>query len=175
MATQDPTVNYDWDLPANGGSAGAWGNALNAIIGDDATGIDAVVKGVSNVADSALPKAGGTMTGEIEVKTDRYAVTDLASITGAKTVDLATARFFHGTVTGNATFSFTNPPSTGKFMSFVLELTNPGAHTLTWPAAVKWPSASVPAWTASGVDVVAFYSYDAGTTWRGARVQTDSR
>ena len=43
MATQDPTTNYGWDLPTVGGDTGAWGTKLNSIIGDDATGIDAVI------------------------------------------------------------------------------------------------------------------------------------
>src|SRR5690606_27975677 len=65
MATQNPTSNYNWTLPTVGGSADAWGTILNAIIGDDATGIDAVVKAVSDVANAALPKAGGTVTGTV--------------------------------------------------------------------------------------------------------------
>jgi len=65
MATQNPTSNYNWTLPTVGGSADAWGTILNAIIGDDVTGIDAVVKAVSDVANAALPKAGGTVTGTV--------------------------------------------------------------------------------------------------------------
>src|SRR5690606_28486774 len=44
MATQNPTSNYNWTLPTVGGSADAWGTILNAIIADDVTGINAVVK-----------------------------------------------------------------------------------------------------------------------------------
>lgn len=70
MPTQDPTTNYGWNLPNVGGDVGAWGGLLNSILGDDATGIDPIVKGVSNVANAALPKAGGTMTGAIVPNAD---------------------------------------------------------------------------------------------------------
>lgn len=176
MAVNDPTTNYGWNLPANGGDSGAWGTLINAILGDDATGIDARLKAVSNVADAALPKAGGTMTGDVGVKTDTYDVSNLgATLTGAVAVNLATARFFHGIVTGNVTFSFTNIPATGRFVSVMLELTNPGAATITWPAGTKWPGGSAPTFTAAGVDVIALYTRDGGTTWRAARAQADTR
>ena len=40
MATQDPTVNYNWDLPNVSGDTGNWGALLNTILGDTVTGID---------------------------------------------------------------------------------------------------------------------------------------
>lgn len=50
MATQNPTDNFGWELPQVGGDSGSWGTKLNAIIGDDATGIDKVL---GDVADQA--------------------------------------------------------------------------------------------------------------------------
>lgn len=174
MATQDPTVNYAWNLPNTGGDSGAWGTMLNAILGDDATGVDKRLFDATTTAGNALPKAGGTLTGLVEVKTDRYTVTNLGNLTGAIAVDLSTARFFYGTVTGTTTLSFTNPPASGKFVAFVLELTNPGG-SVTWPASVKWPGGAAPAFTGAGVDIVSLYTRDGGTTWRAAQVQKDSR
>ncbi len=69
MAIQNPTTNYGWTLPTVGGSADAWGTILNTLLGDDATGIDAIVKAVSDVANAALPKAGGAMTGALLLDT----------------------------------------------------------------------------------------------------------
>jgi len=173
MATQDPTVNYAWDLPTDGGSSGAWGTLLNTIIGDDSTGIDAIVKAISDVANAALPVAGGTMTGELVTLTQTFTYSDLGSMTGAEALDLDVANFFYGTITAAVTISFSNVPS-GKAVFVVFEITNGSAFVITWPASVKWPGGSAPTFTASGVDVVTLYTRDGGTTWRGALAQEDS-
>jgi len=167
------TPNYGWDKPTVGGDAGSWGTKLNTIL-DNASapqGVDQVVKAVSDVANAALPKAGGTMTGEVEIKTERAAVEDKGTISGATTLDIANADFFYGTKSGWVTFTFsrTGGMTSGKLYAFMLELTNGGsAGTLTWPTGTKWPGGTPPTLTASGVDVLVFYTRDAGTTWRGA-------
>lgn len=170
MAVQDPTTNYTWELPNNGGDSGAWGNQLRTLIGDDATGIDAVVKAVSVVADAALPKAGGSMTGEIDVLTERFLAVNLGNLTGTITMDLDVGNCFYGTVTGNTTFAFSNVPSTGDFVFVTIEITNGGASATdpAWPAAVNWPGGSPPALTVTGVDVITMYTRDGGTTWNAA-------
>lgn len=91
----------------------------------------------------------------------------------ASTVDCATANYFTKTASGNITWVFSNAPS-GEY-SFVLRLTNGGAYTMTWPASVDWPSGTAPTLTASGVDLLGFITDDSGTTWRGVRMQRDSR
>lgn len=102
MATQDPTVNYAWNLPLVGGDVGAWGAMLNAILGDDATGVDAIVKGVSNVANAALPKAGGTMTGNLLATDNLY---DIGASGATRFRDLFLSRnaSIGGTLAGGAT------------------------------------------------------------------------
>jgi hypothetical protein len=65
MAVQNPTTNYAWALPTVGASIGVWGTLLNALLGDDVAGVDAVVKAVSVVANAAMPKAGGSFTGAV--------------------------------------------------------------------------------------------------------------
>lgn len=174
MAVQDPTTNYAWDLPNVNGDSGSWGGMLRTILGDDVTGIDAVVKAISVIANAALPKAGGTMTGRIDVKTEAYTLVNKGSMSGAVTLDLAAGNYFYGTVTGNITsVTLQNVPAGGVF--FVLELTNGGAFTVTWGSAYKWPSGAAPSLIASGVDVLTFTTRDAGTTIRGARSMADSR
>lgn len=168
MAT---TTNYSWVKPTDGGSSGAWGALLNTVI--DA--IDAALFAVSTTATAALPKAGGTMTGNLLAKTATQTVTAMGNLTGAKTFDMATADVFTGTVTGTTTFTFSNAPTTGTAGFKTFQLTNPGAFVITWPASVKWPGGSAPTFTSSGTDVVAMYTIDAGTTWRVAQVMADSR
>lgn len=59
------TTNYSWVLPEVGLDTDAWGGHLNYNFGDPTNGLDAVVKGISNVANAALPRAGGTITGTV--------------------------------------------------------------------------------------------------------------
>jgi hypothetical protein len=166
MATQDPTANYSWDLPTVGGSSGVWGTALNAIIGDTVTGIDAKLKAVSDVADAALAAAGGTFTGEIVVLTMTYTQSSLGNMSGSAELDLDVANCFYGTVTGAVNITFSNVPATGQFVFVVLEIINGGSN-VSWEASVKWPGGAAPALTASGTDLITLYTRDGGTTWRG--------
>src|ERR1051326_948820 len=55
------TLNYGWTKPAVGASSDSWGGKLNT----DLDGIDSALFAVSGVANAALPKAGGVMSGAI--------------------------------------------------------------------------------------------------------------
>lgn len=157
------TSNFSWIKPVDGGSGGTWGSILNTLF-DDA---DSDLNSVKTTADAALPKAGGAMSGELEIKTECHAGNDLSNISGATTINLSTANFHFGTVTGDATFSFSNWPSSGKAKFVSLELTNGGSQAITWPGAVVWDGDSAPTLQSSGVDVIVFYSRDGGSTIRG--------
>ena len=85
----------------------------------------------------------------------------------AETLDLSVANFFSATQDEACTFTFSNPPGSGDFGAFVLELTNGGAFTVTWPASVDWPGGTAPTLTASGVDQLVFTTRDGGTTYFG--------
>jgi hypothetical protein len=63
------------------------------------------------------------------------------------------------------TFTFSNPPASGDFGAFVLELTNGGAFAITYPASVDFPGGVAPTLTASGVDQLVFTTRDGGTTY----------
>jgi hypothetical protein len=91
----------------------------------------------------------------------------------AAAVDCSLGHFFYKTASGNLTWTFTSVPSGG--FGFILELTNGGAHTMTWPASVDWPAGVAPSLTSSGVDVLVFVTRDGGTTWRGVLSMRDSR
>jgi hypothetical protein len=86
--------------------------------------------------------------------------------TGAtRTFDLAVANFFSATLDQACTFTFSNPPASGDFGCFVLELTNGGAFVITYPASVDFIGGVAPTLTAAGVDQLAFTTRDGGTTY----------
>lgn len=182
MAVNDPTTNYAWNIPNNLADDGAWGTILRIIFGEAATdatyapqgGIDKILKAVSDVANAALARAGGTMTGALKVLTEHFTLVNLGSMTGTVNMDLAAADTFYGTVIANTTLTFTNVPTTGSAVFVTLELTNGGAATVTWPGNTKWPGGSPPTLTTSGVDVVTFYTRDGGVTWRAAVAMRNS-
>jgi hypothetical protein len=84
------------------------------------------------------------------------------------TVDCEAGNVFALSTTGNTTFTFSNPPTSGTGYGFVLKLTAGGTHTISWPASVDWAGATAPDAPASGeTDVLGFLTYDGGTTWYG--------
>lgn len=89
-------------------------------------------------------------------------------------IDLATGNYFTKTISGATTFTVSNVPASGTVGAFILELTNPGT-AVTWWSGVKWVGGTQPTWTGTGVDVLAFYTHDGGTTWRAFAVGKDSK
>jgi hypothetical protein len=96
-----------------------------------------------------------------------YAVEGSAiGATGATaTIDMEVANFFSATLDQACTFTFSNPPASGDFGTFVLELTNGGAFVITYPASVDFPGGVAPTLTAAGVDQLVFTTRDGGTTY----------
>ena len=87
---------------------------------------------------------------------------------GTQDIDLESGNVVTATVdTSTNTFTFSNPPATGKSGSFTLILTNGGSQTVNWPSSVDWSGGSAPSLTSSGVDVLTFTTVDAGTIWYG--------
>lgn len=57
------TPNFDWILPEVGADTNAWGTHLNS----NWSALDTMLKTVQTTAEDALPLAGGTMTGAVEL------------------------------------------------------------------------------------------------------------
>jgi hypothetical protein len=157
-----PTTNYGWVPPEVGGDQDQWGDELNALIDE----VDADLFTVSEVADAALPKAGGEMTGALKLKTTAAAHLSLGNISGATELDLTDAQSFSATIAGATTFSFAGAIAGDYSSGFILKLTNAGAFTITWPVSIRWPGGSAPDFTAAGVDTLVFLTFDNGTTWQ---------
>ena len=122
---------------------------------------------------TALPLAGGTMSGET-IFADQlvtrpvlkdYGETKVAM--AAHDVDLSLGNVQTYTLSGNQTLTFSNPPASGTSGSFTLILTNGGSATLTWPTSVDWAGGTAPTLTSSGIDAIVFTTIDGGTIWYG--------
>ena len=180
MATNDPTTNYEFELPDVGADAGAWGTALNRIFGAEAGdgnigaggGIDALLKtGFDGIA-AAMPLGGGVFTGDVEYAAGARLIEDDA-VMGALEVDWALGNFFSKQLAnGPQTFTFANYPDSGKvqFITIYLKQGAAGTSTITWPAAVDWQDGEPPTLSndALGVDVIVFFTRDGGSNVIGA-------
>ena len=99
------------------------------------------------------------------------------SATGNVTIDLESGNTFAHTLTGNVTYTFSNPPSTNAQSSasqsygFTLKIKQDGtgSRSITWPNSIDWAGGSAPTLTgtANSVDVFTFFTHDAGTTYYG--------
>ncbi len=99
----------------------------------------------------------------------------LANVSATTTLDLGAANFFAAQVSGSSSFVFANPPTSTVAAGLVLELTNGGNFTVSWPSSVKWPNGNAPILTSGGTDVLVFITDDGGAIWRGVQSIKDSR
>ena len=162
---------------------------------------DAMVSGAevpAGVAPKASPALTGTPTGPTaaagtnttQLATTAYVINERSAtatlsgktLTGlretrvavaASALDLATGNVFTKTISGATTFTVSNVPAAGSSVSFLLDLTNGGAATVTWWSGVKWAGGTAPTLTASGRDVLGFFTHDGGTTWTGLLLGKD--
>jgi hypothetical protein len=154
------TTNFGWALPDVGASDGAWGTILNTALGE----VDADLDAVKDTADAALPKAGGTMTGRVDLHSATQQRTSLGTVTGAVALDLSDAQAFDFTAGAAPVLSVTNVPAGDVIVGLMLRVTN-GGSKITWPATFRWPAGSAPALTSSGTDIVVAVTFDGGSSW----------
>lgn len=117
-----------------------------------------------SVYTSGTERAQFGATGALDVKTG---LRETKVAMAANAIDLATGNYFTKTISTATALTVSNTPSTGTVAAFVLDLTNGGAGTITWWSGMKWVGGTAPTLTASGRDVLAFFTHDGGTTWSG--------
>jgi hypothetical protein len=144
----------DADALTAGGTLDMDGNALTV----DAVALSGVVSG----NDQEMNR----------VKLKDYSETTVIANTGATyTIDLESGNVFNLTLTGDCTYTFSNPPASGSAGAFTLiqNQDGTGSRTVAWPASVEWAGGSAPTITstASSTDVFTFITTDGGTTWYG--------
>jgi len=168
------------NLPKSGGAMTGAITTNSTFDGVDIAVRDAVLTSTTTTAGNAntlaaaaLPKAGGTMSGLVNMADQivqrpvlkDYAETKVAM--AAHAVDLELGNVFTYTLSGGQTLTFTNPAASGTACSFSLIITNGGSATLTYPSSVDWAAATAPTLTASGIDILTFTTIDGGTIWYG--------
>ncbi len=100
----------------------------------------------------------------------------LGSVSGSKTVNIANGNVALMTISDNLTLSVTGWPASGHHGELLLEITNAGAHAITWPT-VNWImddgstttniSNLHASFRTTGVDFVFLWTRDAGETVYG--------
>ena len=133
---------------------------------------DITTLGTSQASKTVTADANGDVNLSEELKAKSYNETYAATSGTTPSVNCETGNAFSHTLSGNTTFTFSNPPSSGTAYSFSIEViqdSGGSGYTVTWPGSVDWPSATAPTLTAtaSAKDVFVFYTRDGGTNWYG--------
>ena len=151
---------------------------LNLLDGVTATTAEInYVDGVTSAIQTQLnAKVGATYTGDVDITgellVDSYNETYAALSGTSPAVNCETGNSFSLVLSGNTTFTFSNPPASGTAYTFSIEIiqdASASGYTVTWPAAVDWPAATAPTLTAtaSAKDIFVFTTRDGGTNWYG--------
>lgn len=145
---------------------------------------DALVSGtnIKTVNGTSVLGSGNIATGDvtlngIQTLTNKTitGLKETAVAMPANDVDLNLGNLFTKTISGATTLTVSNAPTSGTVGYFILQLTNGGSATVTWFSGVKWAGGTAPTLTASGKDILSFYTIDAGTTWNCVSIQKDAK
>ena len=141
------------------------------------------IKGIEALVDDTTPELGGNLNGN-DKQVSRINLIDYGEVTnaigsiggGAQTIDLTLGNSVSGTVdTSETTFTFSNPTASDEMSGFVLTLVNGGSQTVNWPASVDWAGGTAPTLTASGTDVLTFFTINGGSLYHGVSSSLDSK
>ena len=129
--------------------------SLNNVTGDLTVSGEARIGNTTVIANTSLDVFGGVSMNVVTLSTT------------SNIINVALANYFISTPAGTTTYVFQGVP-TNRDSSFVLELANGGAYTITWPTTVRWPANTAPTLSSSGRDLVIFSTANTGSTWRGS-------
>jgi hypothetical protein len=124
----------------------------------------ASISGTLAVSGALTASSSVTATGILNADS---ALIETQVAVAASDINLSLANCFTKTITATTAFTVSNVPTSGNLASFILNITNGGAFSVSWWATVKWPSGASPTLTVSGRDVLGFFTYDGGVTWTG--------
>lgn len=138
-----------------GSTAQASGNAALVV------GSTAQASGNAGIASAILklPLSGGVVSGQ-------YAGNIVPLSLYGSGINTSLGNYFTATLSGATTVVISGAPSNVAY-SFVYEV-NHQTGTITWPAAVSWPSATAPTLTTNKTHIFIFSTDDSGTNWRAS-------
>jgi len=148
-------------------------NTATTKAGEAATSANTATTKAGEAATSA--NTASTKAGEAAASAAVAAAPPAINLASGSAINCDLGEVFYKTVTANTTFSRSNPRPSGRVTNIILELTNGGNYTVTWWSGIKWQQGVAPALTSGGTDILGFYSYDGGTTWRGVLLSRDSK
>lgn len=178
-----PVGNISWisSDTSNGAGPRAWITAKynNIGVGAQYGAVDLVLGSgnfIENYGDPSL-KISGTY-GQIEfLRGYGEIIVDLGTLTGGATasLDWAVANFFKFTNAASSVAVTLANSIVGniKHYSFILEITNGGVSPITWISGTTWAGGTAPTLTASGRDVLGFFTSDNGASWTGLLLGKD--
>ena len=108
-----------------------------------------------------------TGTAVVDGVTIDGAYEQVSEAVSALDIDCSTGNYFTKTISGNSTFTFSNPASSGTVTAFTLELTH-SSGTVTWPSSIKWSADTAPTLTTGKTHLFMFVTDDGGTRYRGS-------
>ena len=170
LGTAATTASTDYATAAQGALADS---ALqSADIGVSVQGYDATIVVDADIGSTVQAYDADTTKNDVAntftaTQTFGTSVVETKVAMGAHDIDLSAGNYFTYTLSGAQTLTVSNVASSGSVSAFVLEVTNGGSAALTFFSGVTWAAATPPTLTAAGVDTLAFFTSDGGTTWRG--------
>lgn len=151
-------------------------NYLDVANADDGADVTLQASGSSSNIDlSFVPKGSGEINANATIRMgdnvlDRAVLQDCANqgkahgTTSGSVVFHHTSGSYHTiTAGGDISASFDSWPASGDGGVILVEITNGGAHTISWASAVKFPGSTAPTLTTSGTDIVLAVTADGGT------------
>ena len=135
---------------------------VGALTGNVTGNCSGTALSVTQAAQTSITSLG-TLTG----LTVDGACKQVAEAVGALDIDLSTGNYFTKTISGNSTFTFSNPATSGTVNIFMLELTH-SSGTVTWPSEVKWNADTAPTLTTGKTHLFMFVTDDNGSRYRGS-------
>lgn len=135
-------------------------------VGDGASAWNSLAyfAGLTDLIQDTTPELGGEL--DCGEHTIGFSEKDNGNSGAAKTIDWKLSNKQKIVLSDNCVFTFTAPTNP---CSITLKLVQDaaGSRTATWPASVKWPSATAPTLStaANAIDIISFY-YD-GTNYYG--------
>ena len=173
-----PTAGYKVDISSSGdtilrlkASGQANGLEIGQLTADGGSKIFAANNNYLAIGTNNTERMRIDSAGNVVLKTG--SLQEVKTAIAASDISLSTGNYFTKTISTATTLTVSNVPTTGTAASFILDLTNGGAGTITWWSGMKWAGGTAPTLTASGRDVLGFFTHDGGTTWTGLLLGKD--